>query len=125
MGNSDHGTKYTCNGNPNMAGCALQWSSSSSSLLSSPELSATQVHESSIRARLGTAAPFCKVVLKLRTLQGSRGGGGHVVSRNPKWTSSISFQRPVCEEKSPINNMQCCKSDDGNDPGKSTSDPGG
>ena len=41
----------------------------SSLLLSSLELSDTKVYEPSIRARLGTAAHFCEVVvLKLRTV---------------------------------------------------------
>ena len=44
---------------------------SASSLLSSLELSYTKVYEPLIRARLGTAAHFCEVVvLKLRTVPG-------------------------------------------------------
>ena len=44
-------------------------SSSSSSLLSSPEMSDAKVYAPSIRARLGTTAHFCEVaVLKLRTV---------------------------------------------------------
>ena len=44
-------------------------SSPSTLLLSSLELSATEVYEPSIKARLGTAAHFCEVgVLKLRTV---------------------------------------------------------
>ena len=47
-------------------------SSSSSLLLSSLELSDTKVYEPEIRARLGTAAHFCKVVV----LRGSPGASG-------------------------------------------------
>ena len=48
---------------------------SSSVLLSSPELSDTKVYAPSIRARLGTTAHFCKVVvLKFSEVQLPQGG---------------------------------------------------
>jgi len=56
--------------------------SSSSLLLSCLELSDTQVREPQIRALLGTALHFCKVVvLKLRTPQVDRGSGAGDATR--------------------------------------------
>jgi len=55
---------------------------SSSVLLSSLELSDTQVYEPLIRALLGTASHFCEVVvLKLRTAGGETGADGDDVGR--------------------------------------------
>ena len=56
----------------------------SSSLLSSPELSDTKVYETQIRARLGTAAHFCKVVdvcVDMTSLQCSEHAPGVLITR--------------------------------------------
>jgi len=91
---------YTLKHAPHTRG-GRSWSSSSSLLLSSLELSDTKTYEPQIRALLGTASHFCEVVvLKLRTgLQIVVWGIGTALGELPPYL--VSFSASVSGEKVP------------------------
>ena len=75
---------------------------SSPPLLSSLELSDTQVEEPSIRALLGIAAPSCGVVVKLQTRPQS---GNWTPSFFPQIENRPSSERGAAGEGSPLNRL--------------------